>query len=164
MPALLEALEGGEDPDAALARLAHDPGPPALAPERPVIARCFAQASPDAILGALDEAAREGSAFAQRTAATMRAKSPTSLRLAHEQMVRGAGLDFPAAMALEFRIVSRILQGHDFYEGVRATIIDKDGAPRWDPSTLEGVGDALIAPYFADLGAQELETGPGGRP
>jgi enoyl-CoA hydratase len=159
MPSLLEALEAGEAPDAALARLSHDPGPPALKPERPLVARCFAGESPAAILAALDAAARDGSAFAERTAATMRTKSPTSLRLAHEQMRRGAELDFAGALALEFRIVSRILEGHDFYEGVRATIIDKDGAPRWDPPTLDGVGDGLIAPYFADLGDRELETG-----
>ena len=61
-------------------------------------------------------------------------------------------------MRVEFRIVSRIAEGHDFYEGVRATLIDKDGQPRWDPPSLEAVSAAAIEVYFADLGETELEN------
>ena len=60
--------------------------------------------------------------------AAMRTKSPTSLALAFEQMRRGGALTFAEAMRTEFRIVSRIFEGHDFFEGVRAVLIDKDGA------------------------------------
>ena len=71
-------------------------------------------------------------------------------------MRRGAGLDFAEAMRTEYRIVSRIAEGHDFYEGVRAVVIDKDHAPRWQPATLEAVDPQAIARYFAPLGANEL--------
>jgi hypothetical protein len=54
-------------------------------------------------------------------------------------------------MRTEYRIVSRILAGHDFYEGVRAQIIDKDRTPKWDPADLDRVSDAAIAVYFAPL-------------
>ena len=64
-------------------------------------------------------------------------------------MRRGAGFDFAEAMRTEFRIVSRVARGHDFYEGVRAVVIDKDHAPRWQPATLEAVDPAAIAAYFA---------------
>src|SRR5205085_1678937 len=86
-------------------------------------------------------------------------KSPTSLSIAFEQMRRGAALTFEEAMKVEFRIVSRIPEGHDFYEGVRATLIDKDGRPRWDPSTLEGLRSAAIDAYFAELGDDDLLRG-----
>jgi enoyl-CoA hydratase len=59
-------------------------------------------------------------------------------------------------MRTEFRIVSRIILGHDFYEGVRAVIVDKDNTPRWQPAALADVSDADIAGHFAPLGAREL--------
>jgi enoyl-CoA hydratase len=111
------------------------------------------------ILAALDaEAAGNGThaAFAARTAALMRTKSPTSLKLVREQMRRGATLDFAQCMRTEFRIVSRVVRGHDFYEGIRAVLIDKDQAPHWLPSTLAEVGAAEVERYFAPL-ARELD-------
>lgn len=83
--------------------------------------------------------------------------SPTSLKLTFEQLRRGALLDFDECMKMEFRMVRRVMEGHDFYEGVRAAIIDKDKNPRWAPATLEGVSDADIARYFAPLGDAELQ-------
>jgi len=57
---------------------------------------------------------------------------------------------------MEFRMVNRVIAGHEFYEGVRATIIDKDGAPKWSPATLAEVSDTDIDAYFAPLGEKEL--------
>ena len=59
-------------------------------------------------------------------------------------------------MKAEFRIVSRVVYGHDFYEGIRAVIIDKDNAPRWRPATLDAVSEAEVARHFAPL-PEELE-------
>ena len=59
-------------------------------------------------------------------------------------------------MQAEMRIVSRIVHGHDFYEGVRAVIVDKDNAPRWQPATLAEVSDAEVERHFAPLGEDEL--------
>jgi Enoyl-CoA hydratase/isomerase len=86
----------------------------------------------------------------------MRTKSPTSLKLTREQMRRGGALDFTDCMRTEFRIVSRIVHGHDLYEGIRAVIIDKDQAPRWQPPTLAEVSAAEVERHFAPL-ADELE-------
>jgi hypothetical protein len=68
----------------------------------------------------------------------------------------GKTLSFDECMRMEFRMVNRIVEGHDFYEGVRATILDKDGAPKWKPSALAAVSDADVAAYFAPLGEKEL--------
>ena len=57
---------------------------------------------------------------------------------------------------MEFRIVSRILDGHDFYEGVRAVIIDKDQKPVWSPARIDEVKPQDIAAYFAPLPGGEL--------
>ena len=153
-----EALVAGEPVEETLARVSRDPGPAPLAGERETIAACFSQASVPAILSSLDSAASRGSAFAQKAVAIVRAKSPTSLVIALEQMRRGGGLEFEDAMRTEFRIVCRVIGGHDFYEGVRAAIIDKDGAPRWRPARLEEVdAAATIEGHFAGLGPAELE-------
>jgi len=157
METLREALVAGEPVEQALSQASADPGPAPLAAEREVIDACFSAGSVSAILQRLDEASARGSEFAARTAAAMRTKSPTSMSLAFEQVRRGASLDFEEAMRTEFRIVSRIPEGHDFYEGVRAVIVDKGSQPRWRPASLEEVDRAAIEHYFAGLGEQELE-------
>ena len=77
--------------------------------------------------------------------------SPTSLAIALRQMRFGAGRGFADCMKTEFRIVSRVLDGDDFYEGVRAQIIDKDRSPVWTPARLADVDPAEIDRYFAAL-------------
>jgi enoyl-CoA hydratase len=141
----------------ALSRVATDPDQAPLEAERDLIDSCFSADSVIDILARLDRAAEKGSDFAARTVAGMRAKSPTSMNLAFEQVRRGASMDFEDAMKTEFRIVSRIGDGHDFYEGVRAVLIDKDNQPRWQPASLEAVDRAVIEHHFASLGERELE-------
>jgi enoyl-CoA hydratase len=157
MDALRQALIDGEPVGQALSKASADPGPAPLEQVRAVIDRCFSAKSVPAILQSLDDAAAEGSDFAAKTVAGMRAKSPTSMSLAFEQMRRGASLDFEEAMKTEFRIVSRIGDGKDFYEGVRAVLIDKDNQPRWQPASLDALDPAVIDGYFASLGERELE-------
>jgi enoyl-CoA hydratase len=153
MADLREALVAGEPVDAALARHAADPGPGPLRAHRPLVDAAFSAPSVGEILARLDA---DGSDFALKTAAAIRAKSPTSLCVALEQMRRGAGLGFEEAMRVEFRIVSRLCRGHDFAEGVRAAIVDKDGAPRWRPARLDEVDPGEIERHFEALGPLDL--------
>lgn len=155
--ALRKELIEGKPVESVLARAAVDPGPAPLSEHRSVIDACFSAESVAAVLQRLDEAASEGSEFAAKTAAGMRTKSPTSMSIAFEQVRRGASLAFEEAMKTEFRIVSRIGEGKDFFEGVRAVLIDKDGQPRWEPASLDGVKRETIEHHFASLGPQELE-------
>lgn len=151
---LAEALCGAVPVDATLAAFAEAGGAAKLAPHRAAIDRLFAHDRIENILAALDA---DGSGFATRTAATIRTKSPTALKLALAQMREGAKLTFTGCMACEFRIVSRVIHGHDFYEGVRAVIVDKDNAPRWRPASLPEVSDAEVARHFAPLGSGEWQ-------
>lgn len=152
LPALDVALSGALGVDSAdavvadiLDRAASDPGPSALAADREAIDRCFAQESVEAILAALEA---EGSDWAARTLQRLRACSPTSLKLTFRQIRAGADLNFDAAMVMEFRLSQACLAGHDFLEGVRAVVIDKDMEPEWDPATLAGVDEAMVAACF----------------
>jgi len=157
-PDLVDALCGDISVDATLAAFAEPAEKGEVVARRQSIDRLFAAAGIEAILAGLEREAKAGSAdaeWAAKIAAVVRGKSPTSLRIALQQMRRGKGWTFEECMRAEFRIVSRIIREHDFYEGVRAVIVDKDNKPRWRPSTLAEVTAAMVEAHFAPL-AEEL--------
>jgi enoyl-CoA hydratase len=145
----LETLPAEE----ALTRFGADAGAAPLAALRSVIDRCFAGDTVEAALAALD---REGTDWAQDTAKAIRAKAPLSLKVTLRQLALGATLDLEDCLRMEYRLVQAFMRGHDFFEGVRALLIDKDNKPRWQPARLEDVSDAQVAACFAPPGAQEL--------
>jgi len=156
---LIEALTGTESVDAVLAAFSEPAGQGPVVARRAIIDRLFAADSVEEIVAAVAREAGSGSAdaaWAAGTAASMRAKSPLSLKIALAQMRRGANWDFDTCMGAEFRIVSRIIEGHDFYEGVRAVIVDKDNRPRWQPAKLAEVSRAQVERYFAARDGDEL--------
>jgi enoyl-CoA hydratase/carnithine racemase len=151
-PALAEALEG-EPVEIALARFAAQPPRSALIGQAQAIDDCFSASDRAAILEALREAETQSCAFAAPARSAMQEKSPTSQAIALRQTTLGAAIDFDEALRMDYRIVSRICRGHDFYEGVRAVIVDKDNRPRWAPAPSRAEVDA----YFASLGDGELK-------
>ncbi|HEY4773905.1 MAG TPA: enoyl-CoA hydratase/isomerase family protein, partial [Xanthobacteraceae bacterium] len=153
-PDLLDALCSLEAVDELLAAYSTAAGVGPLAARRAAIDRLFAASSVEGILANLDAEARasgEDAEWAAETAATIRSRSPTSLKIALAQVRRGKNWSFEECMRAEFRIVSRVVYGADFYEGVRAVIIDKDNRPRWRPGTLGEVGPAEVERYLAPL-------------
>ncbi|HEY1476020.1 MAG TPA: enoyl-CoA hydratase/isomerase family protein [Pseudolabrys sp.] len=157
--ALLDGLTGTVSVDALLAAFAEPAGEGSIMARRGAIDRLFSYGRVEDILAALDREAASGSPDAEwavKTAATMRVKSPLSLKLALAQVRHGKAWDFETCMRAEFRIVSRVIHGSDFYEGVRAVIIDKDNKPRWRPATLAEVSEAEVERHFAALGGDEL--------
>jgi enoyl-CoA hydratase len=155
-PDLERALEGDEPLEAILSRFRAPPPPSPLMAEAEAIEAAFARLDLTAIRAALDDQARKGSELAARALAAMKAKSPTSEAIALRQMSLGGELSFEAALAVEYRIVSRICRTHDVYEGVRATLVDKDNRPDWRPAAGELIATETIDAFFAPLGADEL--------
>jgi len=155
-----QRLIRGEDIKTAIAAEQAPPAAQALAQQGPLIERCFSAGTLASILANLDDAGEAGSVFARSAGHAIASKSPTSLAIALRQMRIGATLDIGEALRTEFRIVSRIARGHDFYEGVRAVIIDKDNRPRWKPDALESADVISVDSYFAPLHEGELEFGP----
>jgi enoyl-CoA hydratase len=142
-----------------LARFAVDPGAAPLAALQPAIDRCFAPDSVEAIFDALAvEAAGESAyaAWAEETRTALLTKSPTSLKITLRQLTIGRAYDLDAALALEYRLTQHVMAGHDFYEGIRAMLIDRDRKPQWRPATLAGVSDSIVDEYFAPIGDREL--------
>jgi len=151
---VIASLANGDAPEQVLNGVAESVPETFLVLHRQAIDRIFSGSSVEEILSALDN---EREDWAGDAAKTIRNKSPTSLKIAFRQLREGAKLDFDDCMKMEFRLANRIVAGHDFYEGVRATIIDKDGAPKWQPADLSGVSAADVAAYFAPLGEKELK-------
>jgi len=150
-PSLAQALETDEPLKAVLGRFAAPPPGSALGSEAKAIEACFSGPDRDAILDALSKAQTEGRAFAGPARTAMLEKSPTSQAIALRQVKLGATLDFDEALRMDYRIVSRICRGHDFYEGVRAVIVDKDNRPCWAPSPSWAEVDAYFAPLDQEL-------------
>ena len=98
-------------------------------------------------------------AFAKSTLETLNQMSPTSLKVTLEGMKRASKLsNIEECLAMEYRIVQASMkEDSDFYEGIRATLVDKDGEPKWNPSKLEDVTSEIVDSYFADLEENELQ-------
>lgn len=120
------------------------------------IATHFSQPSLPQILESLEHAAASDE-FAARTLATLRSRSPTSVGVAFRQITAGSTLSMDECMRMEFRILNRMLSGHDFYEGIRTVLIDKGSTPIWRPATLDELDPADIDAYFAPLPNGDLD-------
>jgi enoyl-CoA hydratase len=151
IPHAVDALCEPAPVDQVLAAHARAPEMGPISARRAVIDRTFAADTIETILSNLDREAKTGqpdAQWAEAAAATIRSRSPTSVKLALAQVRWGRTRSFAECMRAEFRIVSRIVYDHDFYEGVRALIIDKDNQPRWRPATLAEVADKDIERHF----------------
>lgn len=120
------------------------------------IGRHFSAPGLAGLVKSLRGKARGGDRFAVDTLARLARASPTSLNVAFRQIRAGARLSMAECMAMEYRIASRMLERHDFYEGIRSAVIDKDGSPCWRPAEFDLVDRTEIDSYFASLGGNEL--------
>ena len=74
--------------------------------------------------------------------------SPTSLKVTLKLLQQGKQLDLATCLRVEYTVCQHFMKCHDFYEGVRAAIIDKDRQPNWQPATLTEVTDTIIQAFF----------------
>ena len=141
------------DIEAILARTEADPGQAPIAAHRDDIDRLFGGHSVEAIFEALEGDCGE---WARVQLATLKTKSPQTMKVAFRQLQPGAqARDFAENMRTEYRIGARVVRRPDFLEGVRAVIVDKDNAPKWNPATLAGVTEAVLDEIFAPLPADQ---------
>jgi enoyl-CoA hydratase len=156
---LLDQLSKENSVEGCLGRFAVDLGAAPLSALRPVIDRCFSGDCIETILDALAAEAAVGGAYAawaEETRSTLLTKSPTSLKVTLRQLTIGQDFDLDAALALEYRLTQHFMAAHDFYEGVRAMLIDRDRKPQWRPATLAEITDSIIDTYFTPIGDREL--------
>jgi enoyl-CoA hydratase len=133
-----------------------DPGEAPVEAHLAAIDRLFAFDTVEEIFAALEA---DGSDWASAQLATLRTKSPQSLKVTLRQLRLGATLpSFTENMALEYRLGGRVVRTHDFQEGVRAVVVNKDNMPNWSPADLSGVSEADLDRLFAPLPVDEAWT------
>ena len=142
-----QVLDGLHEPQA--------PGP--LQQERAQIEDAFSADSIRDILQRLEKSAGAGNAWAQSTLADMRKASPISLAITDRHIRAARAFDLRETLIEDYRLAIRCLNGQDFFEGVRAALVDKDGKPRWQHAKLEDVTNDEVASYFAPLGERDLK-------
>lgn len=148
LQAVKARLLEGVEPGAVEPRIG-DPGPTMISLHRADIDRLFAGETVESILAALEA---DGSVWALAQKDILLSRSPTSLKVALRLLRQGRRVrNFAEEMAVEYRLAVRLAASHDFVEGVRALLVDKDNAPRWRPARLEDVSDAAIDALFAPL-------------
>ncbi|MEQ9328915.1 MAG: enoyl-CoA hydratase/isomerase family protein [Rhodospirillales bacterium] len=133
---------------------APDPAGSVIEANRMVIDDCFMGDSIEHIVDAL---AADGGEWAAATIDQMMSKSPTSLKVALKEIRRGRSLDLAGCMVMEYRLSQSFMRGRDFWEGVRAVIVDKDKNPKWSPAFIGDVDDQEVANYFESLGDADLK-------
>lgn len=138
-----------------LGGFATEPQPGVVERNRGAIDDAFRHSTVEAVVAAL---ACDGSEFAARTAATLAALCPTSLKVTLEILTRARGAtSLQECLVREFHVARRMFRRHDFYEGVRAAVIDKDRRPRWSPAALAEVGADTVAALLAPDPLNPLE-------
>ncbi|XP_049671013.1 3-hydroxyisobutyryl-CoA hydrolase, mitochondrial isoform X4 [Accipiter gentilis] len=100
---------------------------------------------------------QDGSPFAIKQLETINKMSPTSLKMTLRQLREGASMSLQDVLMMEYRLSQACMRGHDFYEGVRAVLTDKDQSPRWKPAALEEVSDEFLDDCFKPLGNNDLK-------
>lgn len=140
-----------DDPKGVIERFDSDVGEARIQKNLRRIDRFFGHDTMEAIFADLESEA-DGENWAFKELRTLRRKSPQAMKITLRQLRAGAAMNsFAQVMVMEYRLGGRTVQTHDFQEGVRAVIVDKDQDPRWNPAELSGVTDALLDDIFAPL-------------
>ena len=126
---------------------------------RDALERCFAGQSVEEILARLAERAARGGAEGAWCAGVrddLDRRSPTALKVAFRHIREAADRDLRQTLTIDYRLACQLLRAHDFHEGVRAMLVDKDQQPRWAPAHVAEVTDAMLDRLFAYQPGREL--------
>lgn len=127
-----------------------DPGAGEYESLRDVIARCFSAPDVVQIIARLEAENGALAHWASETAAELKARSPLSLCVTLRHIQNSAAWDLRGVLEADYRIACHFLEGHDFYEGVRAAVIEKDNAPKWKPASVKDVTAAMVEAYTSE--------------
>ena len=142
--------------EAILDELSAPPPEARVLAHKDAIDRLFASDKLEEVFAALEA---DGGAWATQQLETLKTKSPQTMKVSLKLLLDGKAMKtFEDEMRQEFAVASRVCQRHDFLEGVRAVIVDKDNAPKWNPATPEGVSEHMIDQIFAPLPADQAWT------
>lgn len=150
---IIPAINACDNVDDAIRSVATDAGEPPIAARQQQIDRIFGHQSVREIVRALG---KESGAWAAAAHLSITKASPISIELTFRNIHEAASKSLRECLITDFRIAQRLMQRPDYFEGVRALIIDKDQKPQWAVATLDAVDPADIDTYFAPLGESDL--------
>jgi len=156
---ILSRLGDADPVDPVLDDLHEDPGEGELMGVRHIVQHCFSAPTVEEIISRLHELSDEHLKWRTDTLALMGRASPISLKVTLKQLRAGRELDLRGALSLEYRLAAKFMEGSDFYEGVRANLIDKDFEPDWQCKELSDVADELVDGYFSHEPDEVFELG-----
>lgn len=158
-PEIEAGLSAADPVDPLLDDRHEDPGTGELEPYREVLERCFGGESVEEIFARLaEEARRDGAAGAwcADVLAELKQRSPTALKVTFRHIREAAFRDLRQTLMLDYRLACRFIETHDFHEGVRSLLVDKDQQPHWSPRHVSDVTDAMVDRFFAYQPGREL--------
>ena len=151
-PSFLDVLVDTDlstDADAQVSRVLEPFTQPTLSFEvdalQPMVDACFQYDNMESILSALADGTDE---WHRDTHRVLSQKSPLSLKVTLKQLKKAMSMGMPECLEMDYCLTSHFLREADFYEGVRALLVDKDNRPHWDPATLGKVTEAMVSRYF----------------
>jgi len=148
VPALVEEIAESGDPGTEL-REFFKAAPRQTSPDAlQCIAKHFSRDTLAGVIASLERAAPTDE-FAASTLSTIRKRSPTSLHVTFRAMAEGSTKSMSECMKMEYRILNRMLESYDLYEGIRAALVEKGSTPVWKPARIEDVSEAVVDEYFA---------------
>ena len=155
LPDALADCRSADDVRKRLGALSSPPAEGKMAAARPWIDACFGANDIEAIM---DRSAGSEAEAARAAHATMAKMSPTSLKVTLRNVRAAASFKrLEESFQQDYRIALACIAGHDFIEGIRAQIVDKDRNPRWRPDRLEDVSPAIVDRHFDQVGTLELK-------
>jgi enoyl-CoA hydratase len=154
---ILSKLSDAQPVDPILDGLNEIEPPGDVQQEREHIIDHFSEPTLGGIFRSLSRADAKGSEWATRTLGALRKCSPISLAITLRHIQAALGFDIRDTLIEDYRLAVRCLENHDFHEGVRAVLRDKDGKPAWSPARYEDLTDEMIEKYFAPLSEGDLE-------
>lgn len=147
LEALVDELCESGDADAAVGVHAR-PAPAGFTAQHDLVEQVYDRQSVEEILSGLDEVDAD---WARDAAKRIRRNSPLALKVTLESLRRARGQSLAEALDTEFRVSVNMQRGHDFVEGIRAQLVDKDRNPQWQPATLAEVDEATVEAVFAPI-------------
>ncbi len=134
-----------------------DPGRGELETHTETIARCFSAPTVEEIIERLESSKGADQDWAAAVVSDLKARAPLSLKVTHRHILDSRNRDLRATLEMDYRLGVNFLDGHDFHEGARALLIDKDNAPKWQPSRLQDVTQDMVDAYFRPLNGFMLQ-------
>ena len=150
---IIPAINASDNVSDAIRSVATDAGEPPIAARQQQIDRIFGHQSVRKIVRALSE---EPGEWAREAYLSITRASPISIELTFRNIREAASKSLRECLITDFRIAQRLMQRPDYFEGVRALIIDKDQEPKWAVATFDAVDPADIDTYFAPLEESDL--------